>query len=62
MKKRNVEKFVVKKAITEKFRKSAIPSMQRLLNKEDKEKRNVFKIYASGSSAIVQTNRSELAL
>ena len=44
MKKRNVEKFVVKKAITERFRKSAIPSMQRLLNKEDKEKRNVFKI------------------
>ena len=44
MKKRNVEKFVVKKAITERFRKSAIPSMQRLLNKEDKEKRNIFKI------------------
>ncbi len=32
MKKRNVEKFVVKKAITERFLKSAIPSMQRLLN------------------------------
>ena len=44
MKKRNVEKFAVKKAVTERFRKSAIPSMQRLLNKDDKRKRNMFKI------------------
>ena len=32
MKRRNVEKFVVKKAITERFKKSAIPGMQKLLN------------------------------
>ena len=44
MKKRNVEKFAVKKAVTERFRKSAIPSMQRLLNKDDKRKRDMFKI------------------
>ena len=44
MKKRNVEKCVGKKAITERLRKSAIPSMQRLLNKEDKEKKKLFKI------------------
>ena len=35
MTKRNAEKFIVTKAITERFRKSAIPSMQRLLNKDD---------------------------
>ena len=44
MTKRNAEKFIVTKAITERFRKSAIPSMQRLLNKDDKRKRDFFKI------------------
>ena len=44
MAKRNVEKFIVKKAMTERFRKSAIPNMQRLLNKDDKRKRDMFKI------------------
>ena len=43
MKQKYVEKFVVKKAITESFRKSAIPNMQRLLNREDKEKKKNFK-------------------
>ena len=45
MKKRNAEKFIVTKALTERFRKSAIPSMQRLLNNDDKEKKKMFKIY-----------------
>ena len=44
MKQKYLEKFVVKKAITERFRKSAIPNMQRLLNREDKEKKKNFKI------------------
>ena len=44
MKKRNAEKFIVTKALTERFRKSAIPSMQRLLNNDDKEKKKMFKI------------------
>ena len=44
MQKRNTEKFTVKKGVTERFRKSAIPSMQRLLNKDDKRKRDIFKI------------------
>ena len=44
MTKRNTEKFIVTKAITERFRKSAIPSTQRLLNKDDKRKREIFKI------------------
>ena len=46
MTKRNREKIVTK-AITERFRKSAIPSMQRLLNKDDKRKRDIFKIIES---------------
>ena len=37
MDKRYKEKYVVKKAMTERFKKSAIPSMQRLLNKEERE-------------------------
>ena len=44
MQKRNAEKFTVKKAVTERFRKSAIPSMQRLLHEDDKKKRDIFKI------------------
>ncbi len=42
MKKRYKEKFVVKKAMTERFKNSAIPSMQRLLNKDDKERVTIF--------------------
>ena len=34
---RSSEKFKVNKAITERYKKSAIPYMQRLLNNEDKE-------------------------
>ena len=44
MKKRSVEKFIVTKASTERLRKSAIPSMQRQLNTDDKKKREIFKI------------------
>ena len=47
MRKRNAEKFIVTKALTERFRKSAIPSMQRLLNKNDKEKKEIFKVIDS---------------
>ena len=44
MKKRSVEKFIVTKASTERLRKSAIPSMQRQLNTDEKKKREIFKI------------------
>ena len=47
MRKRNAEKFVVTKALTERFRKSAIPNMQRLLNKDAKEKKEIFKVIDS---------------
>ncbi len=47
MQKRNAEKFVVTKALTERFRKSAIPNMQRLLNKNDKEKKEIYKVINS---------------
>ena len=40
----SVEKFVVTKASTERLRRSAIPSMQRQLNIDDKKKREIFKI------------------
>ena len=43
MEKRNFDKYVVKKALTERYRKSALVSMQRLLNQSEKEKREVFK-------------------
>ena len=42
MDKRYKEKYVVKKTMTERFKKSAIPSMQRLLNKEEREKAEIF--------------------
>ena len=41
MTKRNAEKFIVTKAITERFRRSAIPSMQRLLNKIRERERSL---------------------
>ena len=37
MMKRNFDKFKVNRAITERYKKSAIPYMQRMLNDEDKE-------------------------
>ena len=43
----NAEKFVVTKALTERFRKLAIPSMQSLLNKNAKEKREIYKVIES---------------
>ena len=47
MRKRYAEKFVVTKALTERFRKSAIPNMQRLLNKNAKEKKEIYKVIDS---------------
>ena len=43
MEKRSGEKFMVKKAFTERYKRSAIPSMQRLLNTSEKEKTDIFK-------------------
>ena len=43
MEKRNCEKFIVKKANTERYRRSAIPSMQRLLNQSEREMSVIFK-------------------
>ena len=37
------EKFVVKKAMTERYRKSAVLNLQRLLNQSEKEKSKIFK-------------------
>ena len=43
MEKRHCEKYVVKKAMTERYRNSAVVSMQRLLNQSENEKREIFK-------------------
>ena len=43
MEKRNHEKYIVTNAKTERYRKSAIPSMQRLLNKSEREKSEIMK-------------------
>ena len=42
MKKRNQEKYVVTKANTERYRKSAVPFLQRLLNEDySKQKKDL---------------------
>ena len=38
MEKRNGQKFAVNKSLTERYRRSSIPSMQRLLNKAEAER------------------------
>ncbi len=43
MEKRDCQKFVVTKAMTERYRRSSIPSMQRLLNKSEKERNEMMK-------------------
>ena len=43
MEKRSGEKFVINKAFTERYRRSAIPNMQRLLNTSEREKKKMFK-------------------
>ena len=40
MKKRESEAFQVKRGLTERLRRSAIPHMQRLLNEHERKKRN----------------------
>ena len=44
MEKRDYKKFVVIKAMTERYKRSSIPSMQRLLNKSEKERSEMMKI------------------
>ena len=46
MRKRDQEKFIVNKSLTERYRLSAIPYMQRLSNESDrkKQKRGTFKL------------------
>ena len=43
MKKRKEKKFVVNKAHTERYKKSAIPYMQNLLNEENESKQLILK-------------------
>ena len=43
MEKRNLEKYIVNNAKTERYRKSSIPSMQRLLNQSERERSEIFK-------------------
>ena len=42
MKKRKSEKFVIKNMHTERYMKSAIPDLKRMLNKEECKIRNMF--------------------
>ena len=44
MEKRDCKKFVVIKAMTERYKRSSIPSMQRLLKKSEKERSERMKI------------------
>ena len=40
--KRKTNKFIVNKAITERYKKSAIPYMQRMLNEEERQLQRVI--------------------
>ena len=61
-KKRNAEKFVVTKALTERFRKSAISSMQRLLNKNSKEKKEIDKVIDSNRDKATEYKSGKVKL
>ena len=43
MDKRRSESFIVNRGLTERMRRSSIPHMQRLLNKHEREKRDICK-------------------
>ena len=43
MKKKNGQRFVVKRTLTERYKRSSIPSMQRLLNESEKERSEMNK-------------------
>ena len=43
MRKRGHEKFIVNKSLTERYRLSAIPYMQRLLNESDRKKQKTLR-------------------
>ena len=47
MDKRSPEAYQVKRGLTERLRRSAIPHMQRLLNKQEKEQRDIHKHISS---------------
>ena len=47
MKKRNSEGFQVKRGLTERMRRSAIPHMQRLLNQQEKKSRDICRYIAN---------------
>ena len=58
MQKRNQDRFIVNSAKTERYKRSSIPSMQRLLNKYDREFKMVLKssvsneLYPRGSLVV----------
>ena len=43
MRKRGHEKYIVNKALTERYKLSAIPYMQRLLNESEKKKQEILR-------------------
>ena len=43
MRKRGHEKYIVNKAFTERYKLSAIPYMQRLLNESEKKKQEILR-------------------
>ena len=52
LEKRKTNKFIVNSARTERYLKSSIPKMQRMLNKHERQLRNIYvtnEIYPCGS-------------
>ena len=58
MEKRNQGKYFVNKAKTERYKKSSIPSMQRLLNKYEASFKNALKCLVSVPTNIANTAHS----
>ena len=54
MKTRKSEKYFVKNINTERYRRSSIPAMQRMLNKEDLKMRSLVKSIDSNSNFVTR--------
>ena len=55
MKKRNQQKFIVNSACTERYKKSSVPAMQRVLNDLDKNFKSVSESLYPVTNEICQT-------
>ena len=55
MKKRKTEKYFIKKINTERYMKSAIPAMKRVLNREEMKRRNLLNVSLASENNVFVT-------